>query len=107
MTHFNGPEYRTPIDHQRLTNQIDRIRECMLDGVWRTLEEIAQITGDPAASISAQLRHLRKERFGSYQVNRRSRGNRDQGLFEYQVLKPESKKNCLQKGESLWDIFGA
>jgi hypothetical protein len=57
----------------------------MRDARWRTLEEIAQMTGDPAASISAQLRHLRKPRFGGYTVNRRVRGDRARGLFEYQV----------------------
>jgi hypothetical protein len=59
----------------------------MKDGQWRTLEEIAQATGDPQASVSAQLRHLRKNKFGSYIVNKRSRGDREHGLWEYQVTK--------------------
>ncbi|KKL56177.1 hypothetical protein LCGC14_2247980, partial [marine sediment metagenome] len=36
-----------------------------------TLCEIEDLTGDPPASISAQLRHLRKERFGAHTVERR------------------------------------
>lgn len=87
--HFNGPEYVPARDHARLTRQIDRIRELMLDGRWRTLDEIAIATGDPAASVSAQLRHLRKERFGGYTVDRQGRGG---GLFEYRVLRPEPKE---------------
>ena len=86
--HFNGPEYKPDHDFKRLSKQHDRIRECMLDGVWRTLSEIEHLTGDPAASISAQLRHLRKPRFGSYIVGRRHRGDRKQGLHEYRVLPP-------------------
>ncbi len=84
---FNGPEYKTAADHERLSTQLGRVKACMLDGQWRTLSEIERITKDPASSISAQLRHLRKERFGSYTVERRPRGNRDAGLFEYRVTK--------------------
>jgi len=57
----------------------------MSDGDWRTLSEIGEATGDPVASVSAQLRHLRKRRFGAYIVDKRSRGDRALGLFEYRV----------------------
>ena len=83
---FNGPEYVPQWDKERLTGQIYRIARLMIDGRWRTLEEIASATGDPPASISAQLRHLRKERFGSHTINRRPRGDRAHGLFEYQLI---------------------
>lgn len=83
--HFNGPAYDAPIDHGRLTKQHERIRVLMLDGAWRTLSEIADATGDPVASISAQLRHLRKPRFGSHIVERRARADRSAGLFEYRI----------------------
>ena len=69
--HFNGADYVPERDHARLTKQIDRVKECMQDGRWRTLRHISQITGDPEASISAQLRHLRKERFGSHTLNKK------------------------------------
>jgi hypothetical protein len=58
---------------------------------WRTLEEIRALTGEPAASISAQLRHLRKPRFGSYRVEKRNRGSESHGLFEYRVLPPDGR----------------
>ena len=82
---FDGPEYQAHYDNKRLTSQLDRVRNLMLDGAWRTLPEIHAKTGDPAASISAQLRHLRKMRFGSYLVDRRARGSREHGLFEYRI----------------------
>lgn len=84
---FNGSDYMPYFDDKRLTGQIKRVYTCMLDGNWRTLGEIEAITKDPQASISAQLRHLRKERFGGFIVNKRRRGDREQGLFEYQLLK--------------------
>lgn len=40
---------------------------------WLTLEELAKLTHYPQASISAQLRHLRKQEFGGYEVEKRQR----------------------------------
>lgn len=82
---FNGPDYDPRRDNVRLTGQLLRVFEAMKSGAWRTVEEIAAITGDPPTSISAQLRHLRKPRFGGYTVERRRRtGN----LSEYRVVVP-------------------
>jgi hypothetical protein len=86
--HFNGPDYKPEADHSRLTKQIRRIFDCMRDGEWRTLGEIEAQTGDPQASISAQLRHLRKRRFGSFIVEKQRRGEEAYGLYEYRVLPP-------------------
>ena len=80
---FNGPNAEH--DQARLVGQVQRVFNCMRDGVWRTLSEIEGITGDPQASISAQLRHLRKERFGSHSVEKRLRGEHDSGLWEYRL----------------------
>lgn len=79
---FDGPEYVPARDQARLAGQILRVFNLMRDGRFRTLREIAQATGDPESSISAQLRHLRKPRFGAHTVNRR---HVDNGLFEYQL----------------------
>ena len=67
---FNGPDFVPKFDQARLTGQIERIYKLMIDGKWRTLSEIESATGDPQSSISAQLRHLRKQRFGSHTVNK-------------------------------------
>jgi len=40
---------------------------------WLTLEELTKLTHYPPASISAQLRHLRKLEFGGYEVEKRQR----------------------------------
>jgi hypothetical protein len=84
-SYFNGSDYQPQLDFNRLNGQMNRIRNLMLDGQWRTLSEIQAITGDPAASVSAQLRHLRKPRFGSHLVTKRRRGEPSIGLFEYRV----------------------
>lgn len=85
MPRFDGADYQPVRDDPRLTSQLGRIKSLMLDGQWRSLVEIERATGDPPASISAQLRHLRKKRFGSYIVERRYIID---GLYEYRVLPP-------------------
>jgi hypothetical protein len=83
---FDGPDYVPELDKKRLSGQILRIHDLMKDGRYRTLAEIEHATGDPQASISAQLRHLRKPRFGGHTINKRRRGDGENGLFEYQLL---------------------
>lgn len=80
---FNGSNYDPIRDNNRLTGQLKRVFDLMKDGQWYTLAEIAEKTGDPPASISAQLRHLRKKRFGSHVVNKQYIGD---GLWEYNLL---------------------
>jgi hypothetical protein len=86
---FEGPADNAK-DFDRLCNQLERIHDLMIDGAWRTLAEIEGITGDPQASISAQLRHLRKHRYGAHDVDKRRReyprrGRLDSGTWEYSV----------------------
>lgn len=83
---FEGAEYNSTFDKVRLTGQLLRIFTLMKDGNWRSLDEISNLTGDPHASISAQLRNLRKHRFGGHEVLRQPRGNRFHGLFEYKLI---------------------
>lgn len=83
---FNGADYQPARDNARLTGQLARIFAAMQDGKFRTLREIALATEDPEASISAQLRHLRKPRFGSHTVEKRHRGEPANGLYEYSLV---------------------
>ena len=79
---FDGSDYEPARDDARLTGQLRRIWECMKDSRWRTLAEIEATTGDPQASISAQVRHLRKPRFGAHRVEKRRRTG---GTWEYKL----------------------
>lgn len=79
---FNGSDYDHSRDSARLGDQILRVRAFMRDGKWHTLEQISDGTGDPQASVSAQLRHLRKERFGGHTIEKNYIGN---GLYEYRM----------------------
>jgi ubiquinone biosynthesis protein UbiJ len=54
---------------------------------WRTLEQLASITGISAFSLSAQLRNLRKEKHGGHEIAKR-RLNGSNGVnrvYEYRL----------------------
>ena len=91
MPNFDGKTYDPQYDQKRLEKQLGRVFEVMISGRWHTLEEIEVEPGDRQAGISARIRDLRKPQFGGYTVNRRARGDRHRGLFEYQLLKPDNK----------------
>lgn len=78
---FHGSDYEPGRDKGRLATQIERIRRLMVDGVGRTVSEIAAITGDPENSVSAQLRNLRHEENGNWDVRKRLR--QAPALYEY------------------------
>ena len=83
MNKFNGSDYIPERDDDRLECQYARIFQLMKDGKFRTLSEIATRTHAPPNSVSAQLRHMRKPRFGSHTVNKTYVNN---GLFKYQLI---------------------
>ncbi len=64
-------------DARRLRSQRETIRDVMLSaadcGTWLTLGELRALTRYGEASISAQLRHLRKEENGGYDLVKRHR----------------------------------
>jgi hypothetical protein len=61
---------RPPLQREVLREVMLSASEC---NAWLTLEQLARMTGYPQASISAQLRHLRKEDYGSYRLEKRCR----------------------------------
>ena len=89
-----GPAYDPQLDGARLRTQRELIREVMLSAAeceaWLTLREIAAITRYGEASISAQLRHLRKPLFGGYLLEKRRRAGlaATRGVWEYRLLRP-------------------
>lgn len=87
---FDGSTFEAEKDAERLGRQFVAVRDLMKDGKWRTLREISSITKGPETSISARLRDLRKERCGSFQVERRRAS--DTGLHEYRVLPKGSQQ---------------
>ena len=85
---FAGAVDDPALDEACLTRQLGRVCEAMPCGTWLTLQDTADATGDPHASISAQLRHLRKKRNGSYTIEKRRR-TATSGEWEYRLLTDE------------------
>ena len=86
--YFDGPEEEDPASRtQRLGGQLADIFQAIQDGGAYSLEELSSMTGHPEASVSAQLRHLRKQRFGSFVVIKKHEGR---GLYRYRLdLRPD------------------
>jgi hypothetical protein len=105
-----GPVFEDVKDGGRILTQMEVIRDVMLsaaectsqiaqhwymqmsnatqvdvDGGWMSLREIAALTSYGEASISAQLRHLRKPQFGGYVIVKRRRGPVTNGAWEYRI----------------------
>lgn len=91
---FAGAGYVPERDDVRLSGQMLRIWNVMKDGKWRTLAEIELETGDPQASISADLRTLRKKRWGSHIVKRHHIKN---GLHVYKLIPNEETRMILEE----------
>ena len=86
MPEFAGDDYTPKRDDPRLLSQLETIRDYMLGhGQFRTLQEIANATQYPHASVSAQLRHLTRPKHGGYIKNRIYCGD---GLYAYQIVRP-------------------
>ena len=80
---FDGADYNPERDNVRLGGQLLRVWAVMSDGLWHTLPQISRATGDPEASVSAQLRHLRKDRFGAHTIEKEYINN---GLYRYRLI---------------------
>ena len=78
----------TDQDVPRLITQMEQIKAYVRTHKWYTLAEIEAATGYPQASISSQLRHLRKPKFGSFTVTKRRRAASG-GTWEYRVTSGE------------------
>src|SRR5579863_5549903 len=88
-------------DARRLRSQREIIRDVMLSAAdcetWLTLGELRAVTRYGEASISAQLRHLRRTENGGYEVVKRHRegasperpgtDGRGECIWEYQIAR--------------------
>lgn len=99
----HGPAYDEKLDGKRITKQMGRVLFLMLgrkNGL--TLKEICTILKTahgcefPESSVSADLRHLRKAKFGGYEVTKcRRKGQEKRGVWEYWVRIPNYEPKQL------------
>lgn len=79
---FHGCTFNEALDGDRLRGIRKRVFDVMKDGLWRTKEEIAAITGDKEESIGRRLRELKAMGYG-YEIHRR--GDPKLGIWEYKI----------------------
>jgi hypothetical protein len=79
------------------------MRSAKSCATWLTLDELAKMTHYPPASISAQLRHLRKPKFGGFVVDKRprevdrvTRGEELGAVWEYRLRR--GRKRVVSQG---------
>lgn len=93
--HYEGPPEDDEAERvSRLQGQTRDVYRALLGGAWLTLGELAEKTGHPEASISAQLRHLRKPRFGGYTIEKEHRGR---GLYAYRLVADEVRVREVER----------
>ena len=79
---FGGSTYVPERDYLRLKGQLKRVYDTMKDGEWWTDRGLAFAVGCTEGSAAARRRDLRKEKYGSHEIERR---HIDGGLFEYRM----------------------
>jgi len=79
---FDGSDYDHKRDGIRLTGQLERVFDVMKSGEWITLRQLSNKSKCPEASASAQLRNLRKDRFGGFEVEKKYS---HMGVFLYKL----------------------
>ena len=84
-----GATYEPEHDEARLTSQLERVRQLMSDGRWRTLAHIAQLVHGSEAGVSARIRDLRKIQHGGYVIERQRHGDPRKGIWLYRMAPAE------------------
>ena len=78
-----GVTFDAARDTVRLNQQAQDVWDAMKTGGWWTLHRLSRATGHPEASVSARMRDLRKERFGSHTVQTECLVR---GLWRYRLI---------------------
>lgn len=84
---FPGPSYVQELDQIRLSRLQFAVFQLMRDCQWRTHSEMKAAIGfGSETGIAAMLRGLRHKENGKHFIDKRRRGNPEDGLFEYQLI---------------------
>ena len=86
--HFSGSTYDSALDCTRLSDQQRRVWDAVQDGRWYTLREVANITDDPEASVSARFRDFNNHEYLSQvfiMESERVPGSEKRGHWRYRV----------------------
>lgn len=87
-----GATFQESLDGERVRTQMQVIRDFMLSHDFVTLSEIEHCLKYPSASISAQLRHLKKDKFGGYELEKKRLSINNAGTWLYKLTSREPNK---------------
>ncbi len=87
---FYGSTYIPELDYKRLSSQLKRFHDLMIDGQWRTLRSIAEAIQGSETGVSARFRDLKKpiKDGGKFGYIGNTRRTSIPGVFEYQIIVP-------------------
>jgi hypothetical protein len=92
-------------------SQREVLRDVMMSaaqcGTWLTLRELARMTNYGETSISAQLRHLRKQRYGAFVIDKQLRQGSDGHSIEGHCVIWEYRLRGVWHPETRRDWFSA
>jgi hypothetical protein len=71
-----------------------KLLSVVKDGKWRTIKQLSDATGNIPTAASANMRNLRKAKYGGYIIERRHLGN---GLYEYRMALDEDGNPLTSK----------
>lgn len=106
--HFDGETYEPSEDRHRLSAQLDVVRGLMSNHGWWTIAQLADAVWKAGyratqQGLSARIRDLRKARFGANTVDRRRRGKRASGEWEYRLVPERELKARREEEERVID----
>lgn len=87
---FDGETYEPAKDSARLSTQLECVLWLLRDSRWWTLPDltasVARLMSKKVSdsSVTARIRDLRKERFGSHEIDKRRRNTG--GTWEYRLV---------------------
>jgi len=81
---FAGKSYQAAFDYDRLSDQLKVVHRIMSDGRWHFLPELVEALGCKEQSASARVRDLRKEKYGSHNIQTERVSG---GLYRYRMVR--------------------
>lgn len=87
---YLGPHLRGSLDDARLTSNLARVLQVLLDGLWHTLLELRIVGGSAADS---RIRDLRREEFGGFKIEaQRDPHDPRSGVWTYRLVGPVTRR---------------
>ena len=83
---FQGSDYAEEFDYGRLSGALRRVYDAMKCGQWQTTFETAERASvKNHETVTRMRRHIKN--MDGHSIEKRRRGNKEDGLFEYRIIR--------------------